>query len=247
MTYAEIHFHLLPGVDDGPSSIDESLELATLAVSDGTTTAVATPHVHRQHVTDPREISERVRELSDRLRGARIALEVLPGGELALEMVDRLSQPQLDAIAQGPPGRRWLLLEAPFGGLDERYRGAADELRERGFAIVVAHPERALQTAASERVIARELARGSALQVTAWSLAGIYGERVRALALALLRRSSRAVIASDAHGAQRPPALRLALNALAAGGELRACQFVAARPQALLADGLAIRPAARAA
>jgi protein-tyrosine phosphatase len=162
-------------------------------------------------------------------------------------MVDRLSQRELDAIAQGPPGRRWLLLEAPFRGLDERYSGAADELRERGFAVVVAHPERALQTPDTEHVIDRELARGSALQLTAWSVAGLYGERVRALALALLHRSPRSVIASDAHGGDRPPALTLALDALAASGEPEPRQFVAARPRALLAHGLEVRPAARAA
>ena len=247
MTYSEIHFHLIPGVDDGPSTIEESLELASLAVADGTATVVATPHVHRQHVTAPEEIAPRVAELSDRLRRAHIPLKVLPGGELAHDMVDRLSQRELDAIAQGPAGQRWLLLEAPFDGLDQRYARAADELRDRGFAVVVAHPERALQTPTTELVIERELALGSGLQLTAWSFAGLYGERVRALALRLLRRTTRSVIASDAHGGDRLPALRLALSALAASGEPEPRQFVAARPQALLAEGLAVKTAARAA
>src|SRR6267142_2138433 len=76
MSYSEIHFHLLPGVDDGPPSLEQSLELAQLAVADGTRTIVATPHVHPLHVTDPSEIRDRVLELDARLRAARIPIEV---------------------------------------------------------------------------------------------------------------------------------------------------------------------------
>jgi hypothetical protein len=58
-------------------------------------------------------------------------------------MAGRLTQNELESISQGPPGRRWLLLEAPFAGMYEGYTAAADEPRERGFAVVVGHPERA--------------------------------------------------------------------------------------------------------
>jgi protein-tyrosine phosphatase len=247
MTYSEIHFHLLPGVDDGPGTIEESLELAALAVSDGTATVVATPHVHRRHITDPREIADRVHELSGQLRRRRIPLAVLPGGELSHDMVGRLSQQQLEAIAQGPEGRRWLLLEAPFDGLGESYTRAADELRDRGFAIVVAHPERAARTPTSERVIEHELARGSTFQLTAWSLAGLYGERAGALARRLLLRASGSVIASDAHGGDRPPSLRLAVEALRAAGDPDPDRFAGTRPRSLLEQGLDLGPVARAA
>jgi protein-tyrosine phosphatase len=247
MPYSEIHFHLLPGVDDGPSSIDESLELAALAVGDGTATVIATPHVHRQHITEPLEIGERVRELAVHLRRKRIPLAVLPGGELAHDMVDHLSQRELEMIAQGPAGRRWLLLEAPFDGLDGRYTRAADELRERGFGIVVAHPERAAQTTGSERAMEHELAHASRLQLTAGSLAGLHGERPQSLARRLLRRASGSVIASDAHGRVRPPSLRLALDALRGAGVPDPVRFAETRPRALLHQGIALAQEVRAA
>jgi protein-tyrosine phosphatase len=247
MTYSEIHFHLLPGVDDGPSSIDESLELATLAVRDGTGTVIATPHVHRQHITEPLEIADRVRELAVQLRRKRIPLAVLPGGELAHDMVARLSQRELETIAQGPAGRRWLLLEAPFDGLDGRYTRVADELRDRGFGIVVAHPERAAQTAGTERAIEHELAHGSRFQLTAGSFAGLHGEQPRSLARRLLRRASGSVIASDAHGRGRPPSLQPALDALRGAGVPDPARFADTRPRALLQEGIALVPVARAA
>jgi protein-tyrosine phosphatase len=215
MDYAELHFHLLPGVDDGPSTTEESIELARAAAADGTRTIVATPHVHRLHVTDPLEIAERVDELSGHLRARGVGVEIRPGGELADDMVANLNQRQLDSIAHGPPGRRWILLEAPFRGMDAGYRAAADELRARGFGILVAHPERAMRGGASARaVLDHELAMRSAVQLTAWSLLGRYGEETRRHALEIRDATPFAVIASDAHGLDRPPALTPALAAI---------------------------------
>jgi protein-tyrosine phosphatase len=68
MDYVELHFHLLAGVDDGPRSLEESVDLAAAAVADGTRLVIATPHVHPAHVTDLTLIGERVRELADRMR-----------------------------------------------------------------------------------------------------------------------------------------------------------------------------------
>ena len=240
MRYAEIHFHLLPGVDDGPSSVEESIALAAAAAAEGTRMIVATPHVHRQHVTDVSILPDRVHELRARLAAERVRLQVLCGGELAHDMVWRLSASELEMIAHGPPGRRWLLLEAPLSGLDDGYTAAADELRARGFDIVVAHPERALGLGdAWWPAIEHELAAGSALQINAWSVAGLYGERMRSTALALLRRAPLAAVASDAHGGERMPALGLALDALAASGFGHPRRFVDAAPQGLLARGVA--------
>jgi protein-tyrosine phosphatase len=164
------------------------------------------------------------------------------GGEVDIEMVARLSDQDLSAVAQGPANRRWLLLEAPLRGLDESYTAAADELRARRFGVVVAHPERALDGSdAGWEALEHELAAGSPLQINAWSVAGLYGERARNLALGLLERAPRAVIASDAHGGSRMPALWLALDSLAAAGIPEPIRFVAAAPKALLEHGMPAR------
>jgi protein-tyrosine phosphatase len=240
MSYTEIHFHLLPGIDDGPSSIEETVALAAAASADGTRTIIATPHVHPQFDTDVGTLPDRVQEVRARLAAERIPIQVLCGAELAHQMVRRVSRSELETIAHGPTGRRWLLLEAPLGGLDGTYTAAADELRERGFGVVVGHPERALSTGETGwRAVEHELAAGSALQINAWSVAGLYGERMRTSALALLRRAARAVVASDAHGEPRMPALGMAINALTASGVQDPRRFVDAGPRWLLEHGLA--------
>jgi protein-tyrosine phosphatase len=215
MRSAEIHFHLLPGLDDGPASVEESLELARMAVVDGTGTIVATPHVSSFYPTDVRSLPERVQEVQDRLRKKRVSIRVRCGGELAPEMVARLSHAELETIALGPSGHRWLLLEAPLTGVDNTFADAASELRGRGFGIVVAHPERSLGSVESGwRLLDRQLRAGSALQLSAWSLAGLNGDRARSNALRLLHAAPLVAVASDAHGPERAPALKLALAAL---------------------------------
>ncbi|MBV8218358.1 MAG: hypothetical protein JO325_07830 [Solirubrobacterales bacterium] len=241
MNYAELHFHLLPGIDDGPSSVEQSIELAAAAAAEGTRTIVTTPHVHPQWVTDVSSLPERVREINDKLAARRIRIDVRCGGELDQQMVPRLSQRELETIAQGPRGRQWLLLEAPLAGIDRSYTSAADELRERGFAVVVAHPERALRWSdGGWETLEHELSAGSVAQINAWSVAGLYGEMVRATALWLLRTAPRAVVASDAHGGQRMPALGLALDALAAARVPDPHRLIDAVPRGLLEQGLPV-------
>jgi protein-tyrosine phosphatase len=237
--FAEIHFHLLPGVDDGPGCLQESVELARAAAAEGTGTIVATPHVNSAIPTDVRALPERVRQVADRLRNERIEVEVRCGAELGPEMVGRLSQVELETIAHGPPRNRWLLLEAPLTGLDHVFAAAADELRDRGFAVVVAHPERATGALPSGwLVLERELRAGSGIQLNAWSLVGLNGERARTDALRLLHAVPSVAIASDAHGPARPPALRLALDALPRLGQQTPRRYVTAVPHALLERGL---------
>ena len=131
-----------------------------------------------------------------------------------------------------------MLLEVPFDGLDERFTTAADELRARGFAVLAAHPERACGPSAITGPLAREVAAGTVLQLTAWSFAGLLGEFARIVAFRLLLTAPRVVIASDAHGADRAPALRLAVDSLRAAGVPDPVRFVDALPQLLVERGL---------
>lgn len=237
----DIHFHLLAGVDDGPATLAESVELARAAARDGSGTIVATPHVRPDHVTDVRELRDRVREVKAALARERIPVSVVQGAELGHDMVGRLRQSDLELVAQGPPRRRWLLVETPFTGITSDFNGATDELRDRGFAVVLAHPERGAGLLDSHRAgLDHELSAGSALQVNAFSLTGHHGEVARRTALRLVDLGLVAVIASDAHGGARRPALTLAHELLAGSGRApgTARALIDSGPRKLMARGL---------
>jgi protein-tyrosine phosphatase len=215
MSAADLHFHLLPGVDDGPSEMEESVALARAAAAEGTGTVVATPHVREDYLTSVHELRDRVAAVRAAIAAAGVELEVLGGGEVGHEMVERLRQDELEALAQGPPGARWILLETPFGAIGEEFHAAADELRHRGFGVVLAHPERGADAAICGAAgLRRELAAGSLAQVNALSLTGGHGDDAEVAALALVAEGMVTVVASDAHGPTRPPALAIARRAM---------------------------------
>ncbi|HEV3376085.1 MAG TPA: CpsB/CapC family capsule biosynthesis tyrosine phosphatase [Thermoleophilaceae bacterium] len=242
MLHVDLHFHLLPGVDDGPADLDESLDLARAALRAGTGTVVATPHVRPDlGLTDTREILERVRELRAALAAAGLPLEITCGGELGHDMAFDLTRDELDLLAQGPRGSRWLLVETPFHGIGEDFHAATAALRALGFGVLVAHPERSADAALDGAAgLRRELAAGSLAQVNAPSLTGGHGEDARRSAWGLLEEDLVAVIASDAHGPTRPPALRQAYETLVDGGVAPAAAnaLVATGPRTLLAQGM---------
>jgi protein-tyrosine phosphatase len=237
----DIHFHLLPGLDDGPRTMAESLELAAAAVRDGCSTVVATPHVRTDFVTDVSELPDLVREVQGELSRAGIPLGVCRGAELGHDMVGRLLQQELDSIALGPSGARWLLVETPFEGIDQDFTSAADELRDRGFGVVLAHPERGAGVLDGDcAAVKAQLAQGGALQVNASSLAGGHGDEPRIAAERLLLDGHATLLGSDAHGPARPPALTHGLmSATRIGLEpSAAASLVTSAPRRLLTRGI---------
>jgi protein-tyrosine phosphatase len=241
MKRVELHFHLLPGVDDGPPDLAIALELARAAVRDGTRLVTCTPHAA---FVDVAEIPARVRELQAALTEARIDLEVRAGAELAWYDAADLGGAELETAAQGPPGRRWLLLEAPLPGTGalESLQGSAQELRDRGFGLLIGHPERSPALTGTPGAVDGLLAAGDRLQVNGSSLTGYHGRDARAAGLELVGSGRASVIASDAHRpGDRVPSLSAAVAVLRRRGmaAAQAERLVADAPWALLENGLA--------
>lgn len=243
----ELHYHLLPDVDDGPADMAEAIELARTAVADGTSVVTVTPHVRdllRRGILD--EVPARTEAVAAALARAGVPLRVLPGAELAHDDVPRIADRELEAIAQGPPGARWVLLEAPLFGDDvEGFLAATAEVRARGFGTLIGHPERCAPLMESPEAVAAERRAGAWLQVNGSSLTGRHGARARQWGIDLLRTGAAHVIASDAHRPSRPSVLSAALEAL--GGIPHAEAFVSSNPRALLRHGIAALHGARAA
>lgn len=221
----DLHFHLLPALDDGPASLGEALALARAARADGAAAVVCTPHLRRDHVRDPREILRAVVAFRAELRRARIDLALLAGAEVAANLALRLEPRLLDLVAfaaRSDAGRaansRFLLVETPFDGLDASFASACEALLRRGYRPILAHPELAAPLPAGERRLSDLVRRGALVQVNALSLIGRHGPVAERRALDLVERRLAHLVASDAHGPTRPPALSAASAALLAHG-----------------------------
>jgi protein-tyrosine phosphatase len=243
--FVDLHCHLLPGVDDGPATLDETVAYAAAAVAAGTSTIVATPHVE---LVDVQEIPDRVQEVRDALRAEGIDLTVEVGGELKPQSLGDLDGDDLEVIAHGPPGARWLLYEVPFDGVEAGggpgFLAGARELRDRGYGLLLAHPERSRDILpAGIEALDAELLAGSVIAANVGPLAAREGSERHAAAVEILRRGIVGVIATDAHAPSRPWTLADGRASVleATGDAVLADGLCGTNPASLLRDGLRVR------
>ncbi|HEX3911678.1 MAG TPA: CpsB/CapC family capsule biosynthesis tyrosine phosphatase [Solirubrobacteraceae bacterium] len=238
-----MHCHVLPGIDDGPATIEDSLALARVAAARGTRTIVATPHVSHRYDNDPATIAALVEQVNDRLEQERVPLNVLAGAEISMTRASELDPPTLDALALGGSGA-WLLIEPPFSAEASGIDVLVGELEDEGHRILLAHPERCPAFQRDPQML-ESLVRGSGVltSITAGSLVGRFGGTVKRFALSLIEQELVHNVASDAHDTeQRPPGLAEELRE--AGLEAMTEWLTEGVPSAILAgeDSLPPRP-----
>ncbi len=207
----DLHCHILPALDDGALDLSDSLAMARQAAADGITTICATPHIRHDHDVRVVELADRVDALNAALGAEEISVSVRGGGEVAQSAVSGLAQEELGLVALG--GGSWILLEPSPGPLEESLLRSIEELGERGYRALIAHPERHLSADMYER-IARLISAGALVQATAdFFLREQMAVGMEALAAAGLIH----VLASDAHSSRagRPVALSPAFERLA--------------------------------
>jgi protein-tyrosine phosphatase len=199
----DLHCHLLPGLDDGPRGMPEALALARQAVAGGTSTIVATPHVNRHWRVDPLELAGRVTAMRDALDEDGIELDVASGGEIAITRLADLRAEEIDALrlGEGP----YLLLECPIDPTPWDFDAVLLKLHERGEAILLAHPERCPLFQREPQRLVRLVEAGLLCSITAGSMWGQFGRRVRDFTIELLRAGLVHDVASDAHDSERRP------------------------------------------
>jgi protein-tyrosine phosphatase len=202
----DLHCHVLPGIDDGPETIEGSLELARTAVAAGIRTLVATPHVNARTPNDADTIAGLVESVNERLDAEHIELDVLAGAEIAMTQLGEIEPVELARLGLGEG--RWLLIEPPFTlvatGLQDLLLG----LQREGHGVVLAHPERCPALHRDRRMVRTLADAGILMSITAGSLVGRFGGEVRRYALALAREGLVHNVTSDAHDSvNRPPGL----------------------------------------
>lgn len=198
----DLHTHVLPALDDGPATMDESIAAIAAAAEQGVGTLAATPHVRHDYPTTPSAMEELVAELAERVAHAGLPTRILPGGELAVEEAAALPDDQLGRFGLGG-SRSAILVEFP---LETWPAGLAHELaalRARGFRPVLAHPERNPDVQAAPGRLSSLVDEGAVVQLTATSLAGRSGARALRTAQRLLELRLAHLLSSDMHGSFR--------------------------------------------
>jgi protein-tyrosine phosphatase len=240
----DLHCHLLPGIDDGPATIDDSLELAAAFVGAGTDTVAVTPHVNPRFPNSHETIASGIAALSVALTSACIPLQVVAGAEIDLQYGLALDDSSLRSLALG--GGPWLLVEAPHQ-LHPKVETSVLELVVRGHRVLLAHPERSPVFLRDPTSLRRLIDAGVRTQITASSLVGRFGGTVKRYAEDILRAGFVHTVASDAHDiTRRPPGLHVDL--LRSQSESQEMWLTEEAPRIILAGGeipaasVALRP-----
>jgi protein-tyrosine phosphatase len=243
----DLHCHILPDVDDGPPTVDDAIALARGAQVDGITTIVATPHVDWAHAElGAARIGSAVQVLQAQLHAAAVNVTLASGAEVGCTWAWERDDAELRALTLG--GHGWLLLECPHSTtITPGFVRLTSSLARRGHRLLLAHPERCPIFQREPELLDDLVCDGMLVQVTAGSLSGRFGRRVREFALALVNRGTAHVVASDGHGVRRPA--KIASELRAAGVERELATWLARdMPAAVLAgDPLPARPVKEAA
>lgn len=211
----DLHCHLLPGIDDGPDTLAEALELARMAVADGITEARVTPHIHiGRWDNELATIDKAVAVHRIELERAGIPLKLGFAAEVRLdyELIPLIESGRIPFLGE-LDGYRVMLLEMPHSHIPVGADKFVSWLIGRGIRPMIAHPERNKDIMRDAGKLRPFVLAGCLVQLTADALAGNFGDICQARAIECLEQGCVTVLASDAHDARsRPPRLTAGLE-----------------------------------
>lgn len=197
----DLHCHILPNVDDGPQSLADSVEMAKLAVTEGITTIIATPHHRNENYENHSQtIFRKVEEFNSVLKNEKINLTVLPGQETRIygEMIEGLESGEVGTLNhQGKS--KYVFVELPSGHVPRYTSQLLFDMQLKGFIPIIVHPERNQEIMENPEVLYQLVKKGALTQVTASSVSGHFGKTIKKFSLQLVEANLTHFIASDAH------------------------------------------------
>jgi protein-tyrosine phosphatase len=238
----DLHSHILPAVDDGVRSLEDARELARRAAGEGIEAIAATPHVRNDFPTTAERMERGVAELRADFAASGIQVQVLHGGEVALDRLGDIPAQDLRRFTLAQTGS-YLLLECPYTGSPLVLTPAVRGLKAAGMTPLIAHPERNPEVQDRPGRLEALVELGALVQLTAASVDGRLGRPSRTAAMDLIKLRLAHVVASDAHA----PHVReggLAAAAEALSDERLAHYLVIETPKAIVA-GETVRPPPR--
>lgn len=202
----DIHSHILWGVDDGPESINESLNILEQVVKEGITSLISTSHSnHPRYNTDYQIVSKQVDFLQNELIKNSIPLTLYTGHEVRLseKIMPLYHIEQIHTLANS----NYLLLELPSHTVPFYINHIISALLMEGITPIIAHPERNLAIAEKPNRLLQLIHQGALAQITAGSLTGHFGRRVQKLSLDLVSANLVHCYGSDVHNISTRPLL----------------------------------------
>lgn len=203
----DLHCHILPGIDDGAKTIEDSLAMARAAVSEGITHILATPH-HKNKMwnNDKQVVNQLVDELQHELDMRDIPLTIFPGQEIRIngEIIEDV---QKDTIQFIDEQEQYLLIEFPTSSIPNYTERLFFELQSNGITPIIVHPERNRAIYKTPELLKDLVEKGALAQLTAASYTGSFGKDIQKFSKQLIEANLVHFLTSDAHNVSTRPFL----------------------------------------
>ena len=196
----DLHCHILPGVDDGAASLQESLSMAEQAIAQGITHLLCTPHHNNgRYENEKSSVIAAVHHLQNALDERNLPLTLLEGQEVRVtgELITAIEK---DHLLFTDITDTYLLLEFPTQDVPAFSESLFFELRTLGKVPVIVHPERNAIFREDPNRLIPFLEMGCLAQLTAPSIVGIFGKQIQKTAHEMVTHNLVQMVASDAHG-----------------------------------------------
>ncbi len=232
----DIHSHILPGLDDGPKELSQTIEMCRLAEADGIRTIVATPHtLNGVYQNEKGRILKEIQDLCQMLDREGINIKILPGTDTHVhpEILKHIMNGY--AMTLNDTGR-YIMLEFPDYFVFQNISKLLTLLISNGMIPIISHPERNKQMMRKIGILKEMIAMGSLSQITAMSITGGFGRQVKKAAEKMIKENLVRVIASDSHSPNhRPPVLSPAIDRVGKWiGAKEALSMVTTIPEAII-------------
>ncbi|UTE77505.1 tyrosine-protein phosphatase [Rossellomorea sp. KS-H15a] len=195
----DIHSHILPGVDDGAKTVQDSLDMAKQAVSEGIDTIIATPHhMNGKYENKKMDILPLVDSLNKVLKEEKIDLVVLPGQECRIygEILEDYQKGDILPLNQSS---QYLFIEFPSSSVPRYAERMLYDIQVKGLIPVIVHPERNAELIERPDKLYKLVKNGAVTQLTASSLIGYFGKNIQKFSQQMIQANLTHFIASDAH------------------------------------------------
>lgn len=208
----DIHNHVLVGMDDGPQTLEESINLMKQAKKQGIKGIVVTPHhLHPRYNNAFKNILYGINELNKNEEIAQLNIQLYPGQEIRI--TDKIFGDLEEQRIYGINHSKYLLIELPSNEVPHYTKNLLYEIQTSGFIPVIAHPERNKAIAQDINLLYQLINNGALSQLTASSLTGELGKNIQKLSIQMLEHNLIHFVASDAHhSVNRPFGLRALFN-----------------------------------
>jgi protein-tyrosine phosphatase len=208
----DIHCHILPGMDDGPESFEISFAMAEMAIAEGVTHVIATPHATENYPFIPNLVRQRRDEIQAKFEGQ---LVLATGCDFHLNF-ENLQEIRRDPERFTLNQKNYLLVEFADFSIPASLDQSLHELQLAGLHPIITHPERNPLIRAQPDRLFRWLRQGCYVQVTAQSLLGRFGKAAQEVTEDWLDAGAIHFLASDAHNVtSRPLRLKEAFDEIA--------------------------------